>query len=300
MNILITGGAGFIGSHLVDKLSQNENHLAVLDNLHRGKMSNIEKHINNKRIAFHKADIRYYDDIRDLFSGVDVVYHLAAQSNVLGAVSDLDYSFETNVIGTYNVLKASLDAGVKRVVFSSSREAYGEAQYLPVDEEHPLNSKNAYGAGKAAGEIYCRVFRNMGLMDVVIFRLSNVYGARDFGRVIPIFIQNAKQNRNFKIYGKDKIIDFVSVEIVVDVFIKAMTHAEITKETAVNIGSGRGTTLIELGERIIRMTNSQSKLEYKQTNKAEVNKFIAKIERLKKLFNYKPPRDPLYFLREMI
>ena len=300
MNILITGGAGFIGSHLVDKLSQTDNNLSVIDNLHRGKIGNIKEHIDSKRIAFYEEDIRSYEEIRSKFSGIDVVYHLAAQSNVLGAVADMDYSYETNVTGTFNVLKSSLEAGVKRVIFSSSREAYGEAQYLPVDETHPLNSKNIYGASKAAGEIYCRVFRNMADMEVVIFRLSNVYGTRDFGRVIPIFFENAAQNKDFMIFGKDKIIDFVSVEIVVDAFVKAMMLDGVQDETAVNIGSGKGTSLIELGERIVKMTNTKAKLVIKETNKAEVNKFIAKIDKFKALFNFKPPDDPLYFLDEMV
>ncbi len=300
MNILITGGAGFIGSHLVDKLSGTDNKLFVLDNLHRGRMANIIDHINSGRVAFFESDIRNYDEIRAKFSGIDIVYHLAAQSNVLGAVADMDYSFETNVIGTFNVLKASLEAGVKRLIFSSSREAYGEAQYLPVDEAHPLNSKNTYGASKAAGEIYCCVFRNMGQMEIVIFRLSNVYGLRDFGRVIPIFLENAARNKDFMIYGKHKIIDFISVDIVTDIFIEAMTHDTVQNEAAVNIGSGKGTTLVELGEKIIMLTKTSAKLVFKETNKAEVNKFVANIDNLKALFNLKPPDDPLYFLEHMI
>ncbi len=300
MNILITGGAGFIGSHLVDCLCNTDHKLYVLDNLHRGKLENIEKHLDCKRIVLYEEDIRNYGDIKSKFQDIDVVYHLAAQSNVLGAVSDLDYSFETNVTGTFNVLKSASESGVKRVIFSSSREAYGEAQYLPVDENHPLNSKNYYGASKAAGELYCRVFRDMGEMEVVVFRLSNVYGNRDFNRVIPIFLQNALQNRDFMFYGKHKIIDFVSIDIVVDVFVKAMTLGKIQDEPAINIGSGKGTTLIELGKKIIQLSKADSKLVFKETNKVEVNKFIANIDIFKKYFNIKLPENPLSYLKEMI
>jgi len=299
LNILITGGAGFIGSHLIDKLSKTDHNLYVIDNLHRGKIENIEKHLDNGRIIFYDADIRDYDEIQPKFKGMDVVYHLAAQSNVLGAVTDMDYSFETNVRGTFNILKSALKAGVKRVIFSSSREAYGEAQYLPVDENHPLSSKNIYGASKAAGEIYCRVFRDMGNMEVVIFRLSNVYGLRDFGRVIPIFLKNASENKDLLIFGKHKIIDFISVDIVTNAFVQAMKLKEIQDETAINIGSGRGTTIVELGEKIIQLTKTNSQLIYKETNRVEVNKFIAKIDKFKNYFNHIPPNDPLYYLKEM-
>ena len=112
------------------------------------------------------------------------VFHLAAQSNVMGAIENIDYSFETNVVGTYNVLKAAHAARAKRVLFASSREVYGEAQYVPVDEAHPIASKNTYGASKVAGETYCQVFATNFGLETIILRLANVYGSRDFGRVI--------------------------------------------------------------------------------------------------------------------
>ena len=155
--ILITGGAGFIGSHLVDRLALDpSNHLIVLDNLRRGRLANLEPMTD--RVEFIQGDICDRSVVERAVQGVDLVYHLAAQSNVLGAVTDIDYSFRANVVGTFEVLKAAAEAGVRRLVFSSSREVYGDPQTLPVPESAPISPKNAYGASKAAGEMYCRAF----------------------------------------------------------------------------------------------------------------------------------------------
>ncbi|MHB2155693.1 SDR family NAD(P)-dependent oxidoreductase [Calditrichota bacterium GD2] len=299
MNILVTGGAGFIGSHLIDRLLKEGFNVRTLDNLHRGKEANIKAHIESGRLTFFRKDIRYYEQIEPLFADIDIVYHLAAQSNVLGAVQDVDYSFNTNVVGTFNVLKACKKHGVKRLIFTSSREAYGEAQYLPVDEAHPLSSKNTYGASKVAGETYCRVFQNMGDLEVVILRLANVYGERDFDRVIPIFLNNVLNNRDIHIYGGKQVIDFVSIEIVVEALVQSMDNPLAIKGP-INVGSGRGTTLFELAERIMKYANTQSKIVVDPPRSAEVVKFTARIERFKQIFKISIPEDPLYYLPDMI
>ena len=153
MHILVTGGAGFIGTHLVASLLAEGKEVSVLDNLTRGRISN-----TGKGFRFVQGDIRDRETVVKAMTGVDILFHLAAQSNVMGAVTDLDYSFTTNVFGTFEVLRAAKEAGVRRVVFTSSREVYGDAAVLPVSEDAPLHAKNAYGASKVAGELYCRVF----------------------------------------------------------------------------------------------------------------------------------------------
>src|SRR5215831_16403976 len=124
MKVLITGGAGFVGRHLASALSQRSTcSIAVLDNLYRGSRAELEQMSN---VEFIDGDVRDRDFLADLMTGVDILFHLAAQSNVVGATLDLDYSFSTNVAGTFNVLGAAKRAGIKRVVFTSSREVYGE------------------------------------------------------------------------------------------------------------------------------------------------------------------------------
>ena len=171
---------------------------------------------------------------------VSIVFHLAAQSRVLGAVENLEYSFSTNVQGTLNVLTTARDAGVKRVIFTSSREVYGDPDHLPVPETAVLLPKNVYGASKMAGEAYCHSFRKDGL-ETVVLRLANVYGTRDHDRVIPLFIENALQGRALIINGGNQVVDFVWIEIVIDALCAA--GFEQTISTPLNIGSGKGITI---------------------------------------------------------
>ncbi len=295
MRIMVTGGAGFIGSHLVDRLVTDGHEIAVLDNLRRGKRENIQAHLEQKKITFFEQDIRNFEAIKPAFEGCKIVFHLAAQSNVMGAVTDIDYSFETNVVGTFNVLKAANSAGVRRVVFSSSREVYGEAQYLPVDEKHPFTAKNSYGASKAAGEKYCDVFQNMGAFETVILRFANVYGARDFARVIPIFINNLKNDENIRIFGGEQVIDFVSVEIIIEALVQSMSNERAT-EAPTNIGSGKGTTLFDLASRIMQLMGKENKITVEPAREAEVVKFTADVTRMNAVFHDLQNDDPLVHL----
>ncbi len=299
MQVMVTGGAGFIGSHLVDRLLKDGFKVRVIDNLFRGKRENIAAHLNHPDFEFFEDDIRDYERIRTRFENCHIVFHLAAQSNVMGAVENLDYSFNTNVVGTFNVLKAAREAGVRRLIFTSSREAYGEAQYLPVDEKHPLNSKNTYGASKVAGEKYCQVFHNMGAFETVILRLANVYGERDFDRVIPIFLNNVARHEDIHVFGGKQVIDFVSIEIVVQALMEAMENKKAA-EGPTNVGSGRETTLFQLAERIMQLTGSHNKVVVDPPRSVEVVKFTADIRRFKSIFNVDVPQDPLYYLETMI
>ena len=299
MKIFVTGGAGFIGSHLVDRLVKDGHEVIVLDNLSRGWVQNIEKYIENKSIIFHQADIRNYDKLIELMKGSEIIYHLAAQSNVMGAIVDLDYSFESNVIGTYNVLKAAKECGARRLIFTSSREAYGEALALPVNEDHPLRSKNFYGASKVAGEKYCEIYQNMESVEIVILRLANVYGYRDFDRVIPIFIHNVLNNESIRIFGGKQVIDFIDVDKVVEALIQSINNDDASKG-ATNIGSGRGTTLFDLAKRIQELFKSSNEIIVEPARSVEVVKFIADVKRMSKIFKIQRDDDPLSYLGKMV
>jgi UDP-glucose 4-epimerase len=229
--------------------------------------------------------------------GVDVVVHLAAQSNVLGAVADLEYSFSTNVIGTFNVLTAAAQAGVKRVLFASSREVYGEQPSLPVKEVAELKPKNAYGASKLAGETYCRVFRSGGL-SVIILRLANVYGPGDRDRVIPIFVKNALYGNSLVLYGGDQLLDFVWVGTVVEAFERAMESGLV--EDAVNIGSGIGTTVRDLAHTVVGRTGSDSAIVHAASRSCETTAFIADIRSAVQCGLINSPDDPLVHLDAVV
>lgn len=299
MKALITGGAGFIGSHLVDRLVADKvEKVVIYDNLFRGKRQNIAHHLDNPRVTFLEADIRDYDRLVEAVRGADVVYHLGAQSNVMGAVTNVDYSFTTNVVGTYNVLKAARETGVGRVVFSSSREVYGEPRYTPVDEEHPIGSKNTYGASKVAGEMYCRVFHNLFDVQTAVLRLANVYGSRDFDRVIPIWLGRARQGLNLEVYGGRQVIDFVWIDLVVEAFVRASTYDIVGQP--VNVGSGTGTAILDLAQRILELVDTTSHVAIQPARSAEVVRFVAQVDRMRALLSLEPPADPLAYLPSMV
>ena len=298
MKTIVTGGAGFIGSHLVDRLARNKwGEIIILDNLARGKMENLLQHRGNPNVQFFPADIRNYDLLRDHVRGAEVVFHLGAQSNVMGAVADLDYSFTTNVVGTYNVLKAK-ECGVRRVVFTSSREAYGEPQYLPVDENHPIGSKNTYGASKVAGEMYARVFYNNFGLETAVLRLANAYGPRDFDRVIPIWLGRACQGLDLVVYGGKQIIDFVWIDQIMEALVRA-SKANIIGQP-INVGSGQGTPLLNLARRILSLVDSPSQLDIQPARSVEVVRFTAKIDLMREKLGLEPPDDPLFGLPTLV
>src|SRR5437016_5783932 len=151
--VIVTGGAGFIGSHLVDRLlADGATDVVVLDNFSRGRLENLAHLGNHTRFSLIEGDIRDLSAVSSTFRGADRVYHLAAQSSVIVAAQDLDFTFQTNVIGTFNVLRAAAECAIPRVVFASSCEVYGEPIALPADENSPLLAINSYGASKVAGE----------------------------------------------------------------------------------------------------------------------------------------------------
>jgi UDP-glucose 4-epimerase len=292
----VTGGAGFIGSHLVDVLvRENAGRIVVLDNLKRGRLANLAQSLD--RIEFVNGDIRDRELMERTSQGVDLIYHLAAQSNVLGAVHDLDYSFTANVVGTIEVLRAAQKSGVRRVVFTSSREVYGDPQSLPVPETAPIAPKNAYGASKAAAEMYCRVF-SAGRLTVAVLRLANVYGSRDFDRVIPIFLDQALRNLPLTLYGGQQVLDFVWIDTVVQ---GLMGAAELPAWPGpVNVGSGVPTTILDLAARVVSKTGSSSEVRIGPARDVEVSRFVASTECMRQTLGIVPPADPLVQLPALI
>ncbi|MBI1789615.1 MAG: NAD-dependent epimerase/dehydratase family protein [Acidobacteria bacterium] len=296
MRILVTGGAGFIGGHLVERLARERaGAIVVADNLRRGDTSRL--HRLGRDVTFAAADVRDRAALIQVMRGCDLVFHLAAQSNVMGAVKDPAYSFMANVGGTFNVLFAARAAGVKRVVFTSSREIYGDPECLPVTEEAPVRPKNAYGASKAAGEIYCRAFGGNGT-ETVILRLTNVYGTGDRDRVIPVFVERALRGDPLVLYGGHQVLDFVWIDIVVEALWKAACGRLIPGP--VNVGSGKGVTIAELASRILHLTGSRSPLRVEPGRDPEVGRFIADTARARELLGIPAPHDPLDRLADVV
>jgi UDP-glucose 4-epimerase len=296
VNIVVTGGAGFIGSHLVERLARESSEpIVVFDNLSRSPAEEMVRRLGN--VVLHLTDIRDRNAVAKAMEGCELLFHLAAQSRVISAEDNLDDSFAANVEGTYNILRAARMAGVRRVVFTSSREVYGDPAHLPVSEGEPLLPKNAYGASKAAGEMLCRMFNRDGL-ETVVLRLANAYGSHDKDRVIPIFIEKALRGDTLTLYGGDQIVDFVWVDTVVDALLRAGFGSFIREP--VNIASGHGTTIAELSQRILHLTESRSPRVIKPARELEVSSFVADTTRARTLLGIDQPHDPLFHLEDVI
>jgi UDP-glucose 4-epimerase len=184
------------------------------------------------------------------------------------------------------------------VVFTSSREAYGEAGVVPVVEDHPLTAKNTYGASKVAGEAYCRTFTTVFGLETAVLRLANVYGPRDCDRVIPIWIERALRGEPLEVFGGTQVLDFVWVGLVVEALLRAV-DADIVG-TPVNVGSGTGTPILDLARRILTVTGSSSEVHVTPAREAEVVRFVAGVDRLHEHLGLAPDPDPLAHLADLV
>jgi len=294
MRILVTGGAGFIGAHLVNRLvSMQAGEIIVLDNLHRGHL----RALLPRTIDFRAGDIRDQAVVAGAMRGCDIVFHLAAQSNVMGAIADSSYAFTTNVAGTFIALEVARATGARRLVFTSSREVYGDPKTIPVPETAPLGGKNAYGASKLAGEVYCRLAARHGL-ETVVLRLANVYGTGDRDRVIPLFAAAAAAGEAITVYGRQKLLDFIWIDRVVDALLEAGLGRYI--RGPVNVGSGKGTTIADLAGRIVELTKSTSTIKLVEERAEEVGRFVADITRGRRLLRIQEVEDPLWALPKLL
>jgi nucleoside-diphosphate-sugar epimerase len=297
--IVVTGGAGFIGSHLVDRLLADKAGTVVgFDNFSRGRLENLTHQRTEPRFELIEGDLQDYAAVSEAVRGASLVYHLAAQSTLMGAVRDVEYTFQTNVRGTLNVLRAAVENNVPRVVFTSSRDVYGEPVELPVEEESPLLAINSYGASKVAGEAYCRAFRREIGLQTVILRLANVYGLRDIGRVIPIWLRQAQAGQQMQIFGGKQVLDFVWVGQVVEALVRAgKVEGPLPP---INIGSGTGTRIIDLARRIGRLVECQPKIQLEPARHMEVTRYIANVERMRRILLLEPLLDPLGNLADLV
>lgn len=244
---LVTGGAGFIGSHLTDKLIELDHEVKVVDKLTLGK----KKFINDEA-EFYQVDLRNFSELKPLFEGADVVFHLAAEPRMQITIEKPVSSHNVNVTGTLNVLEAAKESGVDKVVFSSSCAIYGE-QELPITEDSDPDPESPYGLHKLMGEQYCRLYSKLHDLPTINLRYFNVFGPRKLAEggypmVIPIFLDQKQKDEPLTIVGDGKQTrDYVHVSDVVKANIKAW-QSEITNGKAFNIGSGIQVSVNEIAD----------------------------------------------------
>jgi UDP-glucose 4-epimerase len=234
--VLITGGAGFIGSNLSAALIENGYSVVIYDNLFSGKKENLPKKENKLSVEFLEGDIRYESQLRQAFEGVDAVVHLAALVDIASSVADPALTNEVNVTGTLNVLKEASRCKVKRLVFASSTAVYGDTKELPINENTPVNSISPYAASKLAGEAYCKAFQASYDLSTVVLRFFNVYGPRNqnslYSGVITKFLQQATRGEALNIFGDgEQTRDFIHVNDIVEALMLALQKEEAVGET---------------------------------------------------------------------
>lgn len=252
MKCLVTGGAGFIGSNLVDELVNQGHRVLVIDNLSGGKKENI-----NPQCKFFKRDICSYKSIKPLFKGVDYVFHLAALPRVQYSIEHPLETNETNVTGTLNVLKASHESGVKKVIYSASSSAYGDQKKMPLKEDLAAQPKSPYGLQKHIGELYCRVWSQVYGLPTVSLRYFNVYGPRNnpdgaYALVIAKFLRQRGTGKPLTITGDgNQTRDFTNVKDVVRANILAMKSSRVGMGEVINIGAGKNQSINKIAKLIL-------------------------------------------------
>ncbi|OHA62129.1 MAG: hypothetical protein A2556_03130 [Candidatus Vogelbacteria bacterium RIFOXYD2_FULL_44_9] len=246
--VIVTGGAGFIGSNLTDKLIEKGYEVHILDNLSGGR----REHVNPQAIL-HEVDITDYDTIRPLFDGAEYVFHLAALPRVQYSIEYPRETNKANVVGTLKVLVSAKEAGVKKVIYSASSSVYGDQPVMPLVETMPANPKSPYGLQKHIGELYCRVFSEVYGLPTVCLRYFNVYGPRqsdegDYALVIAKFLKQKKAGQPLTITGDgNQTRDFTSVHDIVRANILAM-EKETPHGEVINAGAGRNFTVNDVAK----------------------------------------------------
>ncbi len=289
--VLVTGGAGFIGSHLVDRLVQEGFEVVVLDNLSSGSPENIKIHVENPKFQFIRGDVRVRGLVRRALRGVDCVFHLAAVASVDLSIRRPDIVNDVNVTGTLGLLEESRRADVEKFVFTSSCAVYGEPIKLPVDEEHPTRPLSPYGASKLAAEHYCSVYHRVYGLDTVILRLFNVYGPRQerspYGGVISRFIERLRRGLAPVIFGGTQTRDFVYVGDAVEALMLAMRSKDCIGMT-INVGSGVEVSIRELADKLIKIFGLRVRPILSRPRPGDVSRMCADIRRAKEVLRFEP------------
>ena len=306
MKILITGGAGFVGSHLCDKYTQDGHTVFCLDNFASGSLTNVRHLLDHRNFKLIKSDVRDYDVLKDIMRDVEVVFHLAAQIHVDRSYVEPRLTYEVNVIGTQNILEIARLHDVKKVIHASTSEVYGSSLYCPMDEKHPLNAPHPYGASKTAADRMCYAYIQAYGMDITIMRLFNIFGPRQrdvgYGGVISIFTRRILNNIPPIIYGDGKQTrDYTYVADAVKAYDLVLQHKEPITEP-INFGSGKELAILDIAQKIIHLCGKKGTLKpiHEAPRMAEVKRLIADASRAKKLLGWEPDYDLDKGLQEFV
>ena len=269
MRVLVTGGAGFIASHIVDELIKLKHHVGIIDNLSTGKEENI-----NQEATFYKCDITEIDKLKLVFEieQPEVVIHHAAQIDIQTSLKKPAFDAENNIVGTINILECCREFATRKIIYPSSAAVYGDPKYLPVDENHPVDPISFYGISKHTPEHYIKIYSQLYGFNYTIFRYANVYGIRQDpkgeGGVVSIFIDKLLNNESPFIFGDGKQTrDFI--------YVKDIAHANILalnkgNNELINLGTNKGITVNELFKVMKDISESNVDVIYREKRKGDI------------------------------
>lgn len=295
-SVLVTGGAGFIGSHTVDALLNHGVKVWVLDDLSTGYMKNLRKSMNNPKFHIQKNSTTNYRVIESMARKVDAIVHLAAAVSPYLSVKKPEIVNEVNVTGTLNLLRASVKNKIQRFVFVSSSSVYGDQTLLPISEDNPLHPVTPYGASKVSGEKYCEAFHQTYGLSTISLRYFNVYGDRQsanpYSGVIAIFANEITNGRRPLVYGDgEQTRDFIHASDVVEANLHALQTRKGAGE-AFNIGTGQATTINQLCLFLGEIFGRSVDPRYSKKRAGDIQDSYADTTRTKRVLNIQP-RIPL-------
>ena len=290
--VLVTGGAGFIGSHICEKLLKDGFQVRVLDNLDSGKADNLATF--RKGIDFVRSDIRDAEIVRKAVEGVECIFHQAAQVAIPRSVKDPMETNEINIKGTLSLLEEARRQDVKKVIFASSSAVYGNVpqEELPLKENRILSPLSPYAVTKLMGEHYCRVFSELYGIQTICLRYLNVYGPRQnpesqYAAVIPKFVHSITGGERPTVFGDGlQTRDFVFVKDVVQANVLAMRSK--LRHEVFNVGTGTAVNLLELIDRINRISGKDAKPVFREPGPGDIKHSVADITNIKDELGYIP------------
>lgn len=294
MRVLVTGGAGFIGSHLCDRLVRDKKYVVCLDNFLSGNLVNIRHLLTKQNFRLVKGDIRNFELLEKLIRDVDVIFHLAAQIHTDRSIVEPKLTYDINVLGTQNILEVARAYGTRQIIYASSSEVYGSAIYTPMDEEHPLNALHPYGASKVAADRMCYSYIKTYGMKINIIRPFNVFGPRQkstgYGGVISLFTKRVLDNMPPIIYGDGKQTrDYTYIVDLISAYGKVLSTSRYIEEP-INIGTGEDISILDLAYTIIDLCGKTDLLQpaFTEARPGEVQQLVADNARAKNLLSWKP------------
>lgn len=280
MRVVITGAAGFVGRNLLESLKPSEFDIVPCDIVD----------YRDTPIPIIKLDITDAETVKEVIKDSDIIIHLAAHQ-LASSFSEVLQNARINIIGTLNLLEAARQYDLKKFIFASASSIIGVVRYNPVDEKHQCTPKTPYGVAKLTSEHYLRIYQENYGLDYLIFRFFNIYGPHQTTGLIPTIYKRLISNSPIDVYGNgDQVRDYVYIEDVIPIFHKSITRN--IKNSIVNIGTGIGTTVLEIINMAAEILTVKPQLNFKPAREGEIDNFVANVDLLQTLFGSVPSTPP--------